>query len=223
MKGNFLLLSIVVFALAFGRGTGAFARSDGGIWEFWSGLPKRVEPRIEDTNPLRAGDQAPFGSLTTADGKAVDFEDFIRGKPTLFIFYPGSWSPEAGAQMDLWVKLVPRLKAMGYQVAAITPDKPEKLRESISKHHLNYTLFSDRSMDVTRRFGLAYRADVKALKKKGVDLDGCAGNGIHALPHPAVYAIDRKGVIRLVILDPSDDFLAHPENLLKAAGNMLAQ
>jgi peroxiredoxin len=186
-------------------------------------VQKSVAPDIEDLTPLRAGDEAPFGTLITADGKAVDSENFIRGNPTLFIFYQGYWSIEADTQMDQWIKLVPRLTAMGYQVAAITPDKPEKLKETLAKHPINYTLFFDKSMDVTRRFGLAYHADRKLYQKMNVDLNAYTEDHLGTLPLPAVYGINRKGIVRFFYLDPDENLLRHPENLLKTASDMLAE
>jgi len=44
--------------------------------------------------------------------------------------------------MGQLVKLNPNWK-MGYQILAISPDKPEKLKESLEKLHINYTLLSD--------------------------------------------------------------------------------
>ncbi len=61
-------------------------------------------------------------------------ENFIRRKPIILIFYQGAWSKDANRQMDQWVKLTPQLEALGYQVAAITPDQPSQLKTSMVQH-----------------------------------------------------------------------------------------
>jgi peroxiredoxin len=186
-----------------------------------------VAPDIKHLTPLKPGIQViggpkignyqPYGTLISADGKNVDFETFLRHKATLIIFYQGAWSLASNAQMDKWVKLTPRLQALGYQVAAISPDKPSRLKESFYQHHINYLLFSDPKMDITQQFGLAYHVEDQVLKNQNVNLDDYTGNSIHALPLPAVYGIDQEGIIRFVYLYPNDSFLDHPERLLKAA------
>jgi peroxiredoxin len=205
-----------------GIGFKVLARDGNGL-QFWDDDAQPIAQNAWDAQPLSVGDRAPFGTLRTMDGKAVDFETLIHQKPTILIFYQGGWSPYSNAQMDQWVKIEPRLVELGYQVAAITPDQPSKLAESAAKHNINYLLLSDRLMDVTRRFGLAYRVDKSVFEKAGVRLEEYTGNSLHLLPMPATYGIDKKGVIRFVYFDPDYyGFLSNPEKILRAAKRSLS-
>jgi peroxiredoxin len=126
--------------------------------------------------------------------------------------------------MGQLLKIQPELQKLGYQVLAITPDKPEELEKSLEKHQINYTLLSDRSMELTHKFGLAYRVDPETLAKMkgfGVDLDASTGNHLHLLPVPAAYVVDLKGKIHFVYFNPDIKVRVNPEDLLKAAKEAL--
>ena len=156
----------------------------------------------QEVHPLAVGDSAPDGTLLTIKGKEVNFKKLIAKKHCVVIFYRGGWCPFCNLQMGQLVKIEPELEKMGYHILAISPDKPEKLKESLEKHHINYTLLSDRSMELSKKFKLAYRvSDETLLKMKnyGNDLDSNTGNNLHMLPVPAAFVIDQKGPFVLFI------------------------
>jgi peroxiredoxin len=174
----------------------------------------------QDVHPLGVGDSVPDGTLTTIEGKKVSLKTLITRKPSVLIFYRGGWCPYCNLQMGQLVKIEPDLEKMGYQVLAITPDQPEKLKESLDKHQINYTLLSDSPMEVTRKFKLAYKVSPEILGKMkgfGVDLDGATGNHLHMLPVPAAYVVDLKGLIHFVYYNPDIKVRVNPDDLLKAA------
>ena len=75
-------------------------------------------------------------------------------------------------------------------------------------------------MSASRAFGLAYRLDDATYQKYktfGLDLEATQGETHHELPIPAVYIIDRKGVIRFAHSDPDYKVRLAPEPLLAAA------
>jgi peroxiredoxin len=179
-----------------------------------------VADKAEDVHPLAVGKPVPDGFLTNLEGRKVEFKKLVAQKPTVLIFYRGGWCPYCNLQMGQLVKIEPKLVELGYQVLAISPDKPEKLKESLDKHHLNYTLLSDSSMELTRKFGLAYRVSPEILAKMkqfGVDLDSATGNTLHQLPVPAAYVVDQKGIIHFVYYNADIKVRVDPDELLKKA------
>ena len=174
----------------------------------------------QEVHPLAVGDSAPDGTLSTIKGKKVNFRKLIAKKHSVVIFYRGGWCPFCNRQMEQLIKIEPELEKMGYQILAISPDKPEKLKESIEKHNINYMLLSDRSMELSKKFKLAYRvSDETLLKMKnyGNDLDSNTGNNLHMLPVPAAFVIDQKGTVRFVYYNPDIKVRVNPDDLLKAA------
>lgn len=187
-------------------------------------MDKPVYDKPTEVQPLEKGQSVPNGQLITLDGKKVELKNLVSQKPSILIFYRGGWCPFCNLQMGQLVKIEPDLMKMGYQLLAITPDKPESLRESLEKHGINYTLLSDRTMDLTRRFGLAYRLDPETLEKMkgfGVDLERSTGNSLHELPVPAAFVLDRKGLIHFVYYNPDIKVRVNPDELLKAAKEAL--
>jgi len=187
-------------------------------------MGKPVYSSPKNVQPLGKGQSIPNGELTTLDGKKVELKTLVSQKPSILIFYRGGWCPFCNLQMGQLVKIEPDLMKMGYQLLAITPDKPERLRESLEKHGINYTLLSDRTMELTRQFGLAYRLDSQTLEKMksfGVNLEKSTGNSLHELPVPAAFVVDTKGVIHFVYYNPDIKVRVNPDDLMKAAKEAL--
>lgn len=180
-----------------------------------------VAAAAEQARPLRVGQSVPANStLTDIDGKPFDLNHAIASKPTVLIFYRGGWCPFCNNQMSHLEEIEPQLESEGYQLLAISPDKPESLKASIAKHTLTYTLLSDSSMNVTTAFGLAYKVDddmMAKMKTFGVDLDAATGNSLHELPVPAAYVIDKTGVIRFEYANPDFRVRVNPDDLMAAA------
>jgi len=173
-----------------------------------------------DVHPLAVGASVPDGTLTTIEGKKASLKTLIGQKPSVIIFYRGGWCPFCNIQMGQLVKIEPQLEKLGYQVLAISPDQPGKLKESLDKHQINYTLLSDSRLKVTEKFGLAYHVSDAILAKMkgfGVDLDGATGNHLHLLPVPAAYVVDTQGVIHFVYYNADIKVRVNPDDLLKAA------
>jgi len=75
-------------------------------------------------------------------------------------------------------------------------------------------------MNAARAFGVAFRVDAAGLAKfqeYGVDLEAASGQSHHQLPVPAVFIIDRSGVIRFVHANPDYTTRISAEALLAAA------
>ena len=83
---------------------------------------------------------------------------------------------------------------MGYQIIAISTDSPDNLKSSITKGKLAYTLLSDADLNISKQFGLAYRAPAAYDKLLPVSSGG--KNLDKLLPVPSVFFISKKGVIR---------------------------
>ena len=117
-------------------------------------------------------------------------------------------------------KIESELINLGYQVLAVSPDRPETLRESASKQDLRYRLLSDRGMAVARAFGIAFSLDdetVGNLRRYGINLEATSGEDDFQLPVPSVFLVDTGGTIRFRYFDPDHKVRIEPEALLAAA------
>jgi hypothetical protein len=91
------------------------------------------------------------------------------------------------------------LVALGYDLLFLSADRPELLYSSLKEPGLNYRILADARMTAARAYGVAFRVDdVTAARYKGfgIDLEAASGETHHELPVPAVFIVDRSGVIR---------------------------
>ena len=103
-------------------------------------------------NRLSPGDAAPDFSLPTDDGSTVKLSD-LRGRKVIVYFYPAAMTPGCTKQACDFTDSLDSLKAAGYDVLGISPDKPEKLAKFRERDSLTITLLSDQDKSVMTQWG----------------------------------------------------------------------
>lgn len=179
-----------------------------------------VPDSAEAVRPLARGEAAPAAVLRQPDGQPVDLAVLYKSKPTVLIFYRGGWCPYCNAHLSEIATAEPELLSLGYQVVAVSPDRPEELARTLDKQHLSYRLLSDSDGVLGRAFGLMFRVDDATLERYsgfGIDLEQASGRGHHMLPVPAVYVVDMEGIIRFAHWDADYRTRLASEVLLREA------
>lgn len=119
--------------------------------------------------------------------------------------------------MGQLLQIEEQLIELGYQIIAVSADRPSKIRETFTKHGMHYQLFSDSSAAAARRFGIAFRLDsvtVSQYSAWGLNLEEASGERHHILPVPALFLVDTDNVIRFTYVNPDYRVRIHPEVLL---------
>ena len=200
-------------------------RSSGSSGQGGPTTPPSTPDSAQNVHPLGEGDKVPNATLRRPDGQEVNLADIFAVKPTVLIFYRGGWCPYCNTHLGQIATAETELLSMGYQVLAVSPDRPEELRKTVDKQRLTYQLLSDSDMVLSRAFGLAFRVDDPTLEKYsgfGIDLEQSSGRSHHLLPVPAVYIMDTRGVIRFAHWDPDYKKRLDPKELLSASRRVLA-
>ena len=73
-----------------------------------------------------------------------------------------------------------QLAQLGFQLIAICPDRPEKLRESVKKNKIDFLVLSDSKMVAAQAFGIAFELNAETrnrYKGYGIDLEEASGKG----------------------------------------------
>ncbi|RYY23414.1 MAG: peroxiredoxin family protein [Chitinophagaceae bacterium] len=178
--------------------------------------PSYVIPqKPEDISPLLIGEKIPVVSLPDAAGNNYDLNKAVSEKPTILIFYRGGWCPFCSRQLAGLQDITPQLQKSGYQLIAISTDEPAGLSQSTNKEKLSYTLLSDADLNVSKKFGLAFKAP-----KNYNDLLAKSGGGKNVdllLPVPSIFILDRKGVIQFEYINPDFKQRISAELLLAVA------
>jgi peroxiredoxin len=184
----------------------------------------QVASRAEDVRPLAKGSAAPAFAVRRPDGSAYRFAAGARAKPAVLLFYRGGWCPFCNVQLGQLKTAEATLRQRGYEILFLSSDRPDILRSSlkddIENETAHYTLLSDSDAAAARALGVAFRLDAATIaqyKTYGLDLEATQGNAQHILPVPAVFVVDRAGMITFAHFDPDYKVRLSPEALLSAA------
>lgn len=170
-----------------------------------SAWAQKVPDAVTDVNPILINSTIPDVSVKTIEGKTAALRTIVAEKPTVLIFYRGGWCPYCTMHMAELQKIESEIVDMGYQILAVSVDKPEVLRETLTKGELSYTLLSDSPAEVMKAFGIAYRVDDKTIaryKSVGIDFEKNTGYDHHILPAPAVFILDQEGTVKFQYVNP---------------------
>ena len=131
---------------------------------------------------LSPGDTAPDFTLPDDTGAPVTLSA-LRGGKVIVYFYPAAMTPGCTKQACDFTDNLASLKAAGYEVLGISPDKPEKLAKFRDRDSLTITLLSDADKSVMKAYG-AY-----GLKKLyGKEVEGVIRS---------TFVVDEQGKIEL--------------------------
>ena len=170
-----------------------------------------IAAQPNEVRPLLVGAQVPAEMpVLTEQGKPTTLRDTMAGRAALIIFHRGGWCPYCDMQLSELRMIEPRLRELGCQVIAITPDAPATLRRRAAREGSGYTLLSDQNLDLTQAFGIAFHVDREKLGP-------LAANIRPVLPVPAVFIVDAAGVVRFQHVNPDYRVLVPNELLLAAA------
>ncbi len=170
--------------------------------------------------PLNEGDVVPNVAVRTAEGEEVRLRDLTGAQPAVLIFYRGGWCPYCTRHLASLVDIEEAIDAIGFQMLAISPDRPAKASETAGMSDFNYQLLSDSAMAAARAFGLAFQVDdatIDLYEEYGIDLVDASDESHHLLPVPAVFVVDTEHRIRFAHVDPDYRERLDPEAVLAAA------
>lgn len=175
----------------------------------------------DESKRLTTGDPAPDVTLRDDKGNEVELREAVKGKPAVLIFYRGGWCPYCTKHLSALAEIEKDLLAAGFQLLAISTDQPSKLREKPNYRALSYRLLSDSDMAAAKAFGIAFEVPAELVTKYkgeyGIDLEAASGRDHHLLPHPAVYVVDREGVIRFAHVNEDYKVRLEPAKVLDVA------
>jgi peroxiredoxin len=113
-----------------------------------------------------------------------------------------------------------QIDALGYQMIMISPDSPDKIKETINSHHFSHLFLSDSKVAAAIAFGIAFQVDAETLEmfaEYGIDLNAASGENHHILPVPAVFILSSDGTISFEYVNPNFTERLNRNVLLAAA------
>jgi len=176
----------------------------------------------EKSDVIGVGDTIPEARVADIQGRTVGLREIVAKRPTVVIFYRGGWCPYCNTHLGKLQSIESEVLAAGYQIVAISPDRPAELRKSLEKHGLSYDLFSDSTMDAAKAFGLAFTVENTTVVKYrlvGINLEKASGEKHHMLPVPAVFLVNTDRVIRFAHSNPDYKVRLDTDEILREIRN----
>jgi len=174
--------------------------------------------------PLQVGQRAPRFVVETVDGAPVIFDPQNLQHPVLVIAFRGGWCPYCNMHLSELRTVIPQIRAQGVDIMFLSGDRPEMLYQSLNSdtqeaiEGLDYQIYSDANGQAAMAFGIAFKASNRTIERrhmKGQDITDSSMLRHGILPVPAVFAIDKDGVIvySFIAADykvrlPADELLA---------------
>ncbi len=190
----------------------------------WFGGGDARDPAMEISPPL-LGSIIPRASVRRSDGSEVAIQALLENQHTVLIFYRGGWCPYCMTHFQEIAKVESQLIKLGYQIIAVSPDQPEKLRQVMVEQKPKFMLVSDSRVDLADKLGIAFKVDKPTIQKYdeyGIDLEAWSGERHHRLPVPAVFLVDPAGRIVYQHVNPDYKQRLDGETLLSAAKAAIA-
>ena len=111
----------------------------------------------------------------------------------------------------------------GARLVAVSPQTPDNSLTMAEKHSLEFPVLSDEGGEVIGIYGLKYDVDEPTqslLEGVGVDVAKFNGKGGWILPAPAVFVIDRKGIVRFAGANGDFTQRVEPDEALAALNSL---
>jgi peroxiredoxin len=175
---------------------------------------------------LKVGSKAPDAKLTDVSGKVETLSALYHEGPTFVVFYRGGWCPFCNMQLHALTTAKPDFDKKGLRIVAISVDKPEEEAKTQAKQGVPFPMLSDSDLATHKAFNVVHvpaEAEAKALAGYGIDLEKYSGKAHHSFAVPAIFLVDRTGVVRWEHVD--EDYKTRPstKQMLEVADRVLAK
>jgi len=175
---------------------------------------------------IAVGQRAPDATLEDITGKKQKLSELYKSGPTFVVFYRGGWCPFCNIQLHDLGAAKADFDKRGVKLVAISVDKPSEEAKTQAKDGVPFPMLSDSKLVAHKGFKVVHVAGEEELKKMtsfGVDLGAYSGEGHKSYAVPAVYLVDKTGVVRFAHVD--EDYKTRPsvKQLLGVADKLTAK
>lgn len=166
----------------------------------------------------QVGDSAIDARLTGWDGNTVQLSQLWQQGPIVLMWYRGGWCPYCNIQLRAMQQSLDRLQDAGARLVILTPELPEKAKETAEANDLDIVALHDPGNAVARKYGLVFQlpeAIIPTYRDK-LKLPEYNGHDAMELPLSATYVIDTAGKITYAFLDADYKKRAEPAEVIAA-------
>jgi peroxiredoxin len=173
----------------------------------------------------KVGERAPNFTLRDQLGRQVSLAGELAQGPVVLIFYRGEWCPYCNIMLRTYGLRAAQFSERGARLVAVSPQTPDNSLTMAEKHSLEFPVLSDDGGEVIATYGLKYDVQGQSrelLEAVGNDVAKFNGEGGWILPAPAVFVIDREGIVRFAGVNGDYTQRVEPDEALAALDSLAA-
>lgn len=160
----------------------------------------------EKPEGLFINSKAPDFKATDQNGVEVRLKDVIKDSLVVLVFYRGQWCPYCNRHLKKLEDSLLLLKEKGARLIAISPEKPENIKKTVTKTNASYSVLYDKDIKIMKAYDVAFEVDEKTVSRyKNANIDLLESNAQKDkvyLPVPALYIINKEGTIKYRFFEP---------------------
>jgi peroxiredoxin len=158
----------------------------------------------EKPEGLFIGSKAPDFKANDQDGKDVRLKDLLKKGKVVLVFYRGYWCPYCNRELSRLQDSLSLIQEKGATVVAVSPEKPELIKQTVEKTKAAYPVIYDEGMKIMKGYEVEYELEETTLaryRSSGLDIEKNNGDNGKYLPVPAVYIIDKESNVTYRFFD----------------------
>lgn len=158
----------------------------------------------EKPEGLFIGSKAPDFKAKDQDGNEVRLKDLLKKGKVVLVFYRGYWCPYCNRELSRLQDSLAQIQEKGASVVAISPEKPEHIKQTVEKTKAAYPVIYDDGMKIMKGYDVEYELEETTLaryRSSGLDIEKNNGTNGKYLPVPAVYIIDKESNVTYRFFD----------------------
>lgn len=163
----------------------------------------RLEVARAGTAAPALGDCLPGFMLPDHEGRLVDLADLVGERPLILVFHRGHWCPYCRMTIATLVEAQPRLAPA--RLVAISAEMQRFTRRIRAEAGARFRFLSDMDAAYAASIGLTITIEPalrEILERSGKRVPDFQGTQSWILPIPAVFVLDRQGIVRVRHVDP---------------------
>ncbi|MFG0290205.1 MAG: peroxiredoxin-like family protein [Rhodopirellula sp. JB044] len=171
-----------------------------------------------EKNAKQVGDQAIDAELKAWDGTSVRLSELWSEGPVVLMWYRGGWCPYCNLQLRAMQKKVDEIEGAGARLVVLTPELPEKAKETAESNDLTMVALHDHESGLAKKYGLLFELPetIVPVYRDRLKLNVYNGSEKMELPLSATYVINTSGTITYAFLDADYKKRAEPAEVVEA-------
>ena len=148
---------------------------------------------------IPVGQKVPDVHARDLDGHDVSLSSIYAKGPILLAFYRGGWCPYCSSENHALATAYPEYQKRGVTPVTVSVDTPDAEAKTKATYSIPFPVLSDSNATMIEAFHVVNHIDDATFSKMkgfGVELESYSGNTHHEIAVPALFLIDRIGVVR---------------------------